>query len=160
MLVVADSSPLVYLSRIGRLDVLAAVYGRIVIPARVWAEVVEARPGAPGVDRLVDATWLEVDSRVLPVDDLGLDPGETAAILLAEALGAELLLIDERAGREVARARGLGIRGTLGALVQARQMDLIPALRPVLTELIDEGFRLAPELAVEALKRVGEWPQE
>jgi hypothetical protein len=94
-LVVADSSPLVYLSRIGRLDVLASVFGSVVVPTRVWAEVVEARPGAPGVDRLVSAGWLKVDGRALPDDDLGLDPGETAAILLAEALSAELLLIDE-----------------------------------------------------------------
>lgn len=130
MLVVADSSPLIYLSRVGRLDLLAALYGTVVVPARVWAEVVEARPGARGVTELANAPWLKVDRRVLPADDLGLDPGETAAILLAEALGAELLLIDERAGREVARARGIGIRGTLGALVQARQWTSFQPWRP------------------------------
>lgn len=52
--------------------------------------------------------------------DLGLDPGETAAILLAESLGAGALVIDERRGRAVATARGLAVIGTLGVLAGAR----------------------------------------
>lgn len=63
---------------------------------------------------------LRIDPRPLPDTQLGLDPGETAAILLAEEIGADLILIDERAGRAVAESRGIAVRGTLGVLVQAR----------------------------------------
>jgi uncharacterized protein len=84
------------------------------------------------------------------------DPGETAAILLAETVHADVLLIDERIGRRVAEARGIAVRGTLGVLVQARQMGALPALRPVLDALVAEGFRIAPALIREALSRVGE----
>lgn len=156
MLVVADSSPLIYLSRVGVLDILAITFGEVIVPRQVWDEVVTARPGAPGVQALLAATWLHLDERKLAEEDLGLDPGETAAILLAEQLGADLLLIDERAGRSVAAARGIEIRGTLGVLVQAREAGSLRALRPVLDSLVAEGFRIAPALVAEALHRVGE----
>ena len=156
MLVVADSSPLIYLSRVGVLNVLATAFGEVLVPATVWAEVVDARPDAPGVGALRSASWLHVDDRALPAEDLGLDPGETAAILLAEALHADLLLIDEQAGRIVAEQRGLLVRGTLGVLVQALEAGALPALRPVLDALAAEGFRLSPLLVAEALRRVGE----
>lgn len=156
MVVVADTSPLLYLSRVGVLDLLAAAFGEVVVPAIVWVEVVERRPEAPGVGALRAATWLRVDSQPLPQVDLGLDPGETAAILLAEAIRADVLLIDERAGRAVAEGRGLSVRGTLGVLVQARMQGSLPALKPVLESLVAEGFRIAPQLVAEALRRVGE----
>ncbi len=156
MLVVADSSPLIYLSRVGALDVLATAFGEVFVPAVVWAEAVDARPEFPGVSALRAASWLRVDSRWLPEVDLCLDPGETAAILLAEQLHADLLLIDERAGRIVAEARGLAVRGTLGVLVHAKESGAIGSLRPVLDALVAEGFRLAPLLVDEALRRVGE----
>ena len=156
LLVVADSSPLIYLSRVGALDVLASAFGEVLVPAIVWEEVVAARPDSPGISALRAAAWLQVDSRKLRVLDLGLDPGETAAILLAEEIHANLLLIDERAGRLVAEGRGLVVRGTLGVLVHARESGAIVALRPVLDALAAQGFRLSPVLVAEALRRVGE----
>jgi len=152
VLVVADSSPLIYLSRVGVLHVLPALFGDIVVPRAVWDEVVERRPSAPGIDRLREANWLRVVDNPSPPVDLGLDPGETAAILVAESLHADLLLIDERVGRAVAQERGLAVRGTLGVLVQARQSDVLP----VLEALVAQGFRIAPALIRQALAHVGE----
>lgn len=156
MLVVADSSPLLYLSRIGLLDVLRLLYGEVVVPAVVWAELVHLRPEAPGVPDIRAATWLRVPDHEPASLDLGLDPGETAAIALAEALHADLLLIDERAGRAVARARGVTVRGTVGVLVRAKLAGHIPLLEPVLASLVQQGFRVAPVLVREALREVGE----
>jgi len=156
VLVVADSSPLVYLSRVGVLHVLAALFDDVVVPRAVWHEAVERRPSAPGIDVLRQASWIRVVDDPSPPRDLGLDPGETAAILVAESLHADLLLIDERVGRKVAQERGLTVRGTLGVLVQARQADVLPALKPVLDALVAEGFRIAPALVREALAHVGE----
>ena len=132
MVVVADASPLIYLSRAGVLERLKVLFGEVVVPQTVWAEVVDQRPSAPGLDALTSARWLRVIDNEVPTTDLGLDPGDTAAILLAEGLNAELLLIDERMGRRVAEARGLTARGTLGVLVQARRTGALPTLRPVL----------------------------
>jgi predicted nucleic acid-binding protein len=156
VLVVADSSPLVYLSRVGVLHVLAALFDDVVVPRAVWHEAVERRPSAPGIDVLRQASWIRVVDDPSPPRDLGLDPGETAAILVAESRHADLLLIDERVGRKVAQERGLTVRGTLGVLVQARQADVLPALKPVLDALVAEGFRIAPALVREARTHVGE----
>jgi predicted nucleic acid-binding protein len=120
VLVVADSSPLIYLSRAGAIHVLPALFDEVVVPRTVWDEAVERRPSAPGIGALHQASWLRVVDDPSVELDLGLDPGETAAIALAESLRADLLLIDERAGRKVAQARGLSVRGTLGVLVQAK----------------------------------------
>jgi hypothetical protein len=138
------------------LEVLASAFGEVFIPAIVWEEAVGVRPDAPGVGALRAASWLRIDSRTFPALDLGPAPGETAAILLAEELHADLLLIDERAGRVVAEARGLVVRGTLGVLVHERESGAIAALRPVLDALAAEGVRLSPVLVAEALRRVGE----
>jgi uncharacterized protein len=134
VLVVADSSPLIYLSRLGILDLLRTICADVVVPRAVWDEVLERRPSAPGVVALRQATWIRVIDAELAQVDLGLDPGETASNLLAET----------------------GVRGTLGLLVQARQMGALPVLRPVLDALVAEGFRIAPALVREALLRVGE----
>lgn len=112
MIVVADTSPLLHLSRVGRLDLVQAALGPVTIPRTVWAELI--RPGTRADVRasLLDAAWMSlVDDP--PIVALGLDPGETAAILLAEQLHADALLIDERRGRSVATARGLRVIGTL-----------------------------------------------
>ena len=124
MIVVADTTPLLLLSSIGRLDLLRILYEEVFVPRSVWNEAVAARPTAIGVQELKGASWLSVSDAV---EARGLDPslaaaldeGEAAAIMLAEQMKATLLLIDEKKGRAVARQRGLRIRGTLGVLVEA-----------------------------------------
>ena len=156
MIVVADTSPLIYLSRAGVLDLLRVLFGEVVVPRAVWTEAVDRRPSAPSLDALKKASWIRVVDGELPTADLGLDAGETAAILLAEGLRADLLLIDERLGRRVAEGRGLVVRGTIGVLVQARRAGALPALRPVVDAMMADGFRIAPALLREALAAVNE----
>ena len=156
MVVVADTSPLIYLSRAGVLDLLNVLFGEVVVPRAVWTEAVDRRPSAPGLDALKTASWIRVVDGEVSMADLGLDAGETAAILLAEGLHADLLLIDERLGRRVAEARGLAVRGTIGVLVQARHTGALPALRPVLDAIVADGFRISPTLLREALAAVKE----
>ena len=156
MIVVADTSPLIYLSRADVLDLLQVLFGEVVVPRAVWTEAVDRRPSAPGLDALKKASWIRVVDGALPTADLGLDVGETEAILLAEGLHADLLLIDERLGRRVAEGRGLVVRGTIGVLVQARRAGALPALRPVVDAMMADGFRIAPALLREALAAVNE----
>ena len=87
-----------------------------------------------------------------------MDPGETAAILLAESLHADALLIDERRGRGVAAARGLAVLGTLGILAGARRLGRLERAAPVIAALRADGFWLSDALVAEFLSRLGEPP--
>lgn len=161
MIVIADTTPLLYLSRIAKLELLRELHQNIVVPLTVWREAVEARPDAPGVDLLRGASWIVVSDQaeragVEPLLEEALDAGEAAAITLAGLLGADLILIDERKGRAAARERGLEVRGTLGVLVDARRAGLLISLRSTLDELRGQGFRVASALVAEALKHAGE----
>lgn len=110
MIVVSDASPLVALSAVGKLDLLPALYGEVIVPAAVYREAVTDAAGQPGYADRAAATWLRVESltdRTLVESFAGkLDPGEAEAIALAVELSAELLLVDERKARQI--AVGLG----------------------------------------------------
>src|SRR5947207_8964176 len=104
MIVIADTGPVNYLILIGEIEVLPALYGRILIPSSVWEELKE--PRAPTAVRswiTRPPAWLETRTPVQAPDAAlaaaSLDAGERDAILLAEELGAAQLIIDELQGR-------------------------------------------------------------
>jgi predicted nucleic acid-binding protein len=117
--IVADTTPLNYLVLLEALDLLPRLYGRVLIPPTVLAELSD--PHAPGEVRnwtLQPPDWLHV-VQLQSTDDSSLsnlDPGERDAILLAVEQRATLLLMDERDGAAAARARNLKVVGTLGVL--------------------------------------------
>ena len=86
-----------------------------------------------------------------------LDAGEAEAIALAVETEAELLLMDERLGRESARHFGLRYVGLIGVLVEAKRKGLVRAVRPYLNELRDiAGFRIRDTLYIRVLRDEGE----
>ena len=155
MIVVADTSPPLHLARIGRLDLIPAVVGRVVVPRTVWGELVQLGTRPDVIAALESAMWIEVVHDP-PVQDLGLDVGETAAILLAEQLRADALLIDERVGRAVALARGIAVIGTLGIVAGARRSGVLDRAAPVVAQLRADGFWLSDDLVTEFLHGLGE----
>ena len=157
MIIVADTSPPLHLARIGRLSILPAVVGRVAVPQTVWSELVQAGTRPDVVAVLEAADWVDVvDDPV--TQDLGLDPGETAAILLAEQVHAQALLIDERRGRAVALARGISVIGTLGIVAGARRLGVLDRAAPVVAELQADGFWLSDRVVADFLRGLGEIP--
>ena len=150
--VVADSSPLNYLTLVGEVDVLHRLYGTIVVPQQVLTELTD--PAAPLQVRnwaLSLPDWIDV--RVALVDDPGLrhlDPGERAAIVLAQSESGALLLIDDAAGRIEASRRGILTVGTLGILRAASVKELVD-LPTVLARLLETNFRVSMTLVDQLL---------
>jgi predicted nucleic acid-binding protein len=146
--VVADAGPPRYLVLIDQIELLPRLYGRVVLPDIVRDEL--SAPQTPAEVRAWLASspsWLEVGSA--PVDGNPLPPklddGERAAIALAIALGASLVLMDDRAGVEEARRQGLQVTGTLGVLLLAAQRGLVD-LEAAFLRLKATNFRASPAL--------------
>jgi uncharacterized protein len=159
-LIVADAGPLIALALADSIGILALLHREVLVPEMVEAECLLRRdkPGVREIERAFKDGLLTRPSRMhkfsgIPIETLGV--GESAAIELAESLGA-LLLIDERRGRLIATERGLRIVGTLAELVTARRRGLIPALRPLLDAISEGGYFLSEALVRQALESVGE----
>ena len=156
MLVIADSGPVIYLSCLGQLDLLKQMFGRVVVPRQVYEEVVDLGAGLPGSSELPAATWVDVedvdedDSLFQSLTEL-LDRGEAAALTLAEHRSADLVLVDERKGRQAAKRLGLAVRGTLGILVGAKRAGLIDAVGPLLQTLQENDFWMSADLRLQVL---------
>ena len=133
------------------------VVGRVTIPQTVWGELVHAGTRPDVVAAIEAANWIRRRPRPRGSGS-GLDPGETAAIILAEKVHADALLIDERRGRVVAAARGIAVIGTLGIVAGARRMGALERAAPVVAELRADGFWLSDALVAEFLRELGESP--
>jgi uncharacterized protein len=165
LILVSDASPIISLSAIARLGLIEQIYGQVLIPEAVSQEILSGGPGQPGIVELRGATWLiarrvqdQILSRALEGE---LDRGEAAAIALAIETKADLLLIDERRGRQVAMRLGLKVLGTLGLLIEAKRRGLLPAIAPVLGELLRKaGFRVSPQLYRTVLEAAGELTED
>lgn len=85
-----------------------------------------------------------------------LDSGEAAVIELALELGVHLVCMDDSKGRRVALAVGLAVTGSLGLLVRAKSLGLLPAIRPTIDKAAREGVWYDSRLVSRVLEGVGE----
>lgn len=166
MIVVADASVLIGLSSIGYLHLIQDQFaGKVLIPPAVWKEVVEQGGDRPGSHQVSKADWINVHdlknqdiSRILKME---LDEGESEAIALADELKADVVLLDEKDARRIAKQLGLRVLGTIGILVWGKRVGKINNLRQVLDILQNRAmFRISYTLYQQALKSVGEFNKE
>lgn len=157
MIVVSDTGPIISLAVIGKLDLLEGLGYRVVIPEAVWFELerVINEADIPQAMRFRDQV-IKVSRR--EIIDSALGPGETEAIILYEGLHADRLFIEDNAGRLCAEARGIRCTGTLGVLMEARKKNLIPALRPIFTALLEHNRYFGLPLLNRILEDSGETP--
>jgi predicted nucleic acid-binding protein len=155
MAVVSETSPLCYLLLIDLIDLLAELYGKVIIPQAVLNELsVPQAPEAVQAWIAQPPVWLEVLSIENPpdVELIQLDLGEQEAIALAEQLGADLIIVDDRDARQMALERGLNVIGLLGVLGVAAQQNLIN-FSVAIGRLQQTTFRASPVLIESLLER-------
>lgn len=153
MIVVSNTTPIIGLSILNRIDLLRDLFGEIYIPRTVFDELTADganRYGGQEVSAGVSAGWVLVEnvptSSVLTALKIDLDEGEADAIALALERQADLVLIDERKGRAKAKALGLKITGTIGVLLFAVAKGFKIDLRSELEQLKARGFRISEDL--------------
>jgi predicted nucleic acid-binding protein len=151
MSVVSNTSPIRHLVLLGHPEMIGRLFGSVVVPKAVERELLD-----PGVPLLVrqwmsqHPVWLRVQAIEGPADDelaRWLDSGEAEAIQLAQQMNADLIILDERRGREAAGARGLTVIGVLGILREAYRQRWINDPLAQLRRLRTQGFRISRSLA-------------
>jgi len=157
IVVIADTSPLNYLVQIGCEPLLPTLFGKVLVPPAVVAEL--NHPNTPAVVReflqhLPD--WVAVSRNIdlAAGEELSrLHPGEREAIQLAQLERVDLLLMDERTGVRIARQLGLTVTGTLGVLIQGARQDLVD-FEAALRLLQATEFRWTSRLVAHARQRL------
>jgi len=161
---VLDSSSLIALDRIGRLDLLRQVTSDVHIPEAVYEEVVQAGEGRCGSVEVAQAQWISRhhvrDQGAVLRFQARIGRGEAEAIVLAQELHADVLILDDAVARRVAEAEGRSVVGLLGLLLHAKLHGLVGAVRPILDDMRTAGFFLDEPLYRSILNRAGEGPSQ
>ncbi|MBJ6611985.1 MAG: DUF3368 domain-containing protein [Candidatus Thiothrix moscowensis] len=157
MIIVADASPLVALAICDCLDVLEQLFNEVKVSQTVYEEVTIGNK--PGSDKLTaylqgKIVGLNLDNYIIGGDSL--DKGELTSIALYKHLQADYLLIDEKAGRKVAKLNHVKIIGSLGVLIEAKRKGIIPSLKPHVEILRLSKAHFSDDLLDYALAAVGE----
>jgi hypothetical protein len=158
MLAVSNTSPISNLAFIGRLELLKSQFPVLWIPTAVANELAQ-HPDPVAAAAIKDAVrdqWLRTaptnDSRMLHLLLRYLHRGEAEAIALASEMNADIVIIDERDGRQIAVESGLLVTGVLGILLRAKRTGNIAAVRPEIQALRDRArFFVAPALEAQVL---------
>jgi predicted nucleic acid-binding protein len=149
--VVPNTSPLIALGRIGRLDLMADLYGSVLIPPAVATELSPAYARPP---------WIIAKPLAKPINrglfQTTLGAGEREAISLASELNADWVVLDDLSARQVAKRRSIPVVGTVGIVLAAKHRGLIRAAQRIIDALIDDGFRVSVSIRAGILAAAGE----
>ncbi len=152
MAVISNSSPLIALAQIGRIEILHQLHPNVLVPPAVAREVAPTIPELPG--------WLLVRPLAHPRQPQtvsgSIGPGEQDVISLGLELGAERLILDEQPARRLAASLGLRVIGTVGLLLAAKDRGFLAKIKPELDRLLAVRFFMGQELYDRAIGQAGE----
>lgn len=156
---VVNTGPILALSLLGVFDLLKKLYQPVYIASAVEQEIQFGGQGAPGYIEVIESGWLVKCNLEDPLPlllSMELDPGEAETIALALQKRVKRILIDETIGRQIATHLGLRPTGTVGILLRAKKSEYISEVRPLLDNLIREGFWLKQDLYEWAVAEANE----
>jgi len=172
--IVSNTSPLIWLSKVGRIILLKKLFGEVIIPEEVYREAVEKglKEGfsdALAIKECIEQGWIKISKLneneiklcgKMIENAFGVHIGEAQAIILARKIDT-LLLMDESSGRAFAETLGLKVKGTLYVIMKAlreKLLDKAEAKEIVLT-LVSKGFRIEPKLLARILREIERFPR-
>ncbi len=148
MIVISDSSPLISLAVIGKLDILGDLYKETYVPTAVFEEVVRAdKPFARELKLFLNGRTKSVKNKMaveMLSGDIG--AGEAEAIVLALEQQPAVVLIDDLKARRFAKMNGLNLIGTMGILLKAKKDGLIKEIKPLISELLLSDIRISTKI--------------
>jgi len=158
MKVVSNATPIISLAAIEQLSLLQTLFGEIYVPKAVYEEI-KAKE-AFGYQE-IDSEYFQIAEITTGTKYLGLllkdlDLGEAETILLAIEMEADVLIIDERLGYQIAKSQKINAIGTLSVLLMAKQQGLIKNVKPLLDDMIQKGRWYSHAVYNHFLKQIGE----
>ena len=154
--VLANTTPLIALANINRLELLHKLYGIIIVPQAVMKEIVRE----PAKHRVRECSWIRVekiqDSTQKDIFRARLHAGEVEVMILAREQKADLVIMDDDAAKKTAKFLGLHVTGTLGVLLRAKKEGYLDKVEPVMNELIHDGLYISDTVKQYVLNQAGE----
>jgi len=148
MIIISDSSPLISLAVIGKLDLLEKLYKEIYVPNAVYEEVtLKNKPFSKELKIFLEGRVKIVKNRLaieILLSDIGI--GESEAIVLALEEKPDIVLIDDLKARKFAKIKGLETIGTMGILLEAKKIGLIKEIKPFISKLILSDIRISRKI--------------
>lgn len=156
---ITNTSPLFYLHRIGKIDLLPKLFYEIWTPTAVVLELQEGQQFGYDAPIVEEYQWLTVvNPRTTPSEWFALDlgPGELATMALALEYPDRIVILDDQLARKIAQAAELEVWGTLRILLEAKQRDLLEQITPLLTNLQEAGMWLSEDIIRRIAALAGE----
>jgi predicted nucleic acid-binding protein len=156
-IVISNATPIISLSSVGCEFVLNELFHHILIPRAVDMELRSLdKPGS----RFSDLKWVEVVSvqneEVIISLRKDIDKGEAETIALAKQMNADVVIIDENAGYQIAKHFGLPVVRTLSMLKVAKDKKIISKIRPIVEQMVKRGRWYSKNVIDKFLGDVGE----
>lgn len=147
------------MGNINCLKILQELYGEIVIPRAVFEEVTGKDDNAK-LNLSQNLSWIKVlevqDKSNRKMYQAKLHDGEVEVMMLANELSADLLIIDDNAAKKTAKFLGFTVTGTLGVILKAKSEGIIPQVKPIVDEMLRQGFYISPKIIENVLRTAKE----
>lgn len=159
-IVVVNSTPIIALAFIQRLDLFKALYEEVYIPKAVYDEVMikENSKAQTGLARARE--WIITKSisnnEAKKFFKVQLHEGEVEVMILGREINADLLVIDDYMAREYARYLDFKVTGSLGVLLRAKEKGIIQKVKPSMEDFIENGIYIGDKLYHDILEIAGE----
>jgi len=153
-MIIGDSSALVSLATMDRLDLLEKIFGKIYVPQAVYDEVtISYKPQSVKLKEFLADKVVSVE---LDISKMGLGQGELEAIALYKNMNSDFLLIDDRRAKKFAQLNGVNVIGSLGVMILAKESGLVESISDDLEKLINSSLFISQNLIDRVLMSVGE----
>lgn len=158
MIIIADSSPLITLALINKLEILELLFKEVIISEAVYEEISKKdKPKSAKLREYFKNSIKTVNNKIaVNILKQDIDLGEAESIVLALELKIEDILIDDLKGRKYAKIEGLKIIGSMGLLLEAKRRGFITEIKPLIEILIKNNIRLGDALIEKVLKIANE----
>jgi len=159
MKAVVNSSPLIFLAKINRLNLLNKLFDEVIIPKAVYEEAV-LNGKRDKTEIIKNLNWIKVEEvknrRLINFLMNFIDYGESEVIAYAVENNIDLVVLDDKDARKIAREFYLKVIGTLGILIISKKKGYINELKPIIEKLGDNNFRISEKLLRRILEEVNE----